>query len=281
MNVLVTGGTGFLGNALINELVQRGDNVTALVRPNSIRLGNIRKFPDVKIVEARLDDDLTLEDNYDVFYHLAWEGERDDYNSQFRNIEATLNCVRIAAKYGCKRFICTGSQAEYGETTQIITEETTVNPVTSYGSAKVAAYYLSKDLARHFNMQHIWVRVFSVYGENDNANTLYSQLSEALRASGKYTLSTDGTHIWNYLHKTDAARALRLLYSPDVREGVYNLASKHSRPLYEYIDIMKLSINPSAAVIFGKQKSNVNLNASTHKLCKAIGEFEEKIFGIY
>ena len=280
MNILVTGGTGFLGNALINELVQHCDNVTALVRPNSIRLGNIRKFPDVKIVEARLDDDLTLEDNYDVFYHLAWEGERDNYNPQFRKIEAPLNCVRIAAKYGCKRFICTGSQAEYGETTQIITEETPVNPVTSYGSAKVAAYYLSKDLARHYNMQYIWVRVFSVYGDNDNANTLYAQLSESLHTSKKYTLSTDGKHIWNYLHKTDAARALRLLYSPNVSEGIYNLASKYSKPLCEYVDIMRQSIDPSAEIIFGNQKSKINLHVSTDKLYKTIGDFEEKIFGV-
>lgn len=281
MNVLVTGGTGFLGSALINELVQHGDNVTALVRPDSIRLNNLKKFSGIKIIQTELHEDFLLDDNnYDIFYHLAWEGERDNYCAQYKNIEIALNCIKYAAKYGCKRFICTGSQAEYGETDQIITEETPVNPVTSYGSAKVAAFYLSRDLARHYHMQYIWVRVFSVYGDNDNANTLYAQLSEAFRTSKKYTLSTDGKHIWNYLHKTDAARALRLLCSPNVGEGIYNLASKYSKPLCEYVDIMRQSIDPSAEIIFGNQKSKINLNVSTDKLYKTIGDFEEKIFGI-
>lgn len=281
MNVIVTGGTGFLGNALVSELIRSGDTVTALVRPNSVRLSRIEKIPGVKIVEARLDEDIILpKDNYDVFYHLAWEGERDNYNSQYKNVKMTLNCLNASAKYGCKRFICTGSQAEYGETDHVITEETPVAPTTSYGAAKAAAYYLSKDLARHYNIEHIWVRVFSVYGENDNANTLYTQLSEALHNSKKYSLSTDGKHMWNFLHETDAARALRLLYAPDVSEGVYNLASKYSRPLCEYVDLMRQSIDPSAEISFGNQKSKINLNASTVKLRKAVGEFEEKTFPV-
>lgn len=79
--------------------------------------------------------------------------------------------------------------------------------------------------------------------------------------------------MWNFLHETDAACALRLLYSPDVSEGIYNLASKHSIPLYEYVDLMRQSIDSSAEITFGTQKSKINLNASTDKLRKAIGEY--------
>lgn len=279
MNVIITGGTGFLGNALVSELIQNGDNVTTIVRPGSKRLNRIKKIAKVKIVETNLYDDIVLpEENYDVFYHLAWEGERDDFKSQYKNIKMTLNCLGTAVKYGCKRFICTGSQAEYGETERVITEKIPLVPTTSYGSAKVAAYYLSKDLARHYNIEHIWVRVFSVYGKNDNANTLYSQLSNALHKSENYILSTDGKHIWNFLHETDAARALRMLCKPEICEGTYNLASKHSLPLYEYVDLMRKNINPSVEIAFGTQKSKINLNASTTKLRRTIGEFEKKVF---
>lgn len=279
MNAIVTGGTGFLGSALVDELIKNGDRVTALVRPNSRRVGNLAKLSGVRIVETDLDENITLkEGSYDVFYHLAWEGERDNFDSQYKNIKMTLNCLSAAAKYGCKRFICTGSQAEYGETHQRITEETNTAPTTAYGSAKVAAYYLSKDLARHLGIQLIWVRVFSVYGENDNPNTLYAQLSKALNHSEEYHMTTDGNHIWNYLHKTDAARALRRLADSCADEGIYNLASKISRPLCEYVDIMRKKVNSPAIITYGNQRSRVNLDVSPDKLCNAIGEFEEIIF---
>lgn len=279
MNVVITGGTGFIGYALIRELIKNGDIVTAIVRLGSDRINRIRNLKGVTIVETNLDNEIILpEDNYDVFYHLAWEGERDDPVEQYLNIKRTLNCIRIAAKYNCNRFICTGSQAEYGETDSIITEETLTNPTTSYGYAKVATYYLSKDLLRHYNISFVWVRVFSVYGDNDNSNTLYSKMMNALKNNEEFVLKTDGNHIWNYLHEDDAARALHLLYNDNVPEGIYNLASKNNNPLFWYINTMKQCTSSSSCIRFGTCESKVNLNVSTKKIRDVIGEFEKSDF---
>lgn len=276
MNVIITGGTGFLGNALVSELVDNGDNVTAIVRPGSKRIDKIKKYPNVRIVETSLDEEIILPDEkYDVFYHLAWEGERDNFDEQYKNVHRSLNCINAAVRFGCRRFICTGSQAEYGETSELITEETPTRPTTSYGSAKVSAYYLTKDIARHYGIEHIWVRVFSVYGDNDNPNTLYSQLLNALRNNEEFKMTTDGKHMWNFLHETDAAHALRLISSNNVNEGIYNLASKISRPLFEYVDIFKSHIDTQCIVKYGDYRSKNNLYTMSEKLRNTIGEYEK------
>ena len=50
----------------------------------------------------------------DVFFHLAWQGGRYDFAAQYGNIADTIGALEAAARLGCHRFICTGSQAEYG-----------------------------------------------------------------------------------------------------------------------------------------------------------------------
>ncbi|MDE6056136.1 MAG: NAD-dependent epimerase/dehydratase family protein, partial [Lachnospiraceae bacterium] len=52
----------------------------------------------------------------------------------------TLNCLKLVVRLKAERFLCTSSQAEYGETTEMITNDTVTNPVTSYGEAKVSTY---------------------------------------------------------------------------------------------------------------------------------------------
>lgn len=279
MNAIVTGGTGFLGKALVRELACKGYVITALVRPNSRRLCNLNDLPCVNVVETTLDSIPSLPcDKYDVFYHLAWGGNRNDSNVQFTNVGITLSCLYTAAKHKCKRFICTGSQAEYGEASELITEEKPVNPITSYGAAKVAAYYLSRDLAVQLGIEHVWTRVFSVYGDHDNSNTLYTQLITALRNGTDYSLSSDGRHTWNYLHETDAARALRRLSEEKINAGIYNVASRESQPLYLYVDALIKKINPSANITYGSVKENTNLNVCVDKLRNTIGEYEQTIF---
>jgi nucleoside-diphosphate-sugar epimerase len=190
----------------------------------------------------------------------------------------TVNCIRLAAKLGCKRFICTGSQAEYGNTTELITEETSLCPTTAYGACKVAAYYLTTDLAKRLEIEHTWARMFSVYGPNDNPNTLVMTLIRDLKSKGEAALSTDGEHIWNYLYEEDAARALRLFGQCEGSNTVYNVTSRDNKPLKEYVEILRNSIDPDFVVYYGNEESNINLNVSSEKLRCDLGEYESTSF---
>jgi nucleoside-diphosphate-sugar epimerase len=233
----------------------------------------------VQIIEADLDNlDRVRGISGDVFYHAAWEGGRNEFAAQYKNVSQAVNCAELAAKLDCKRFVGLGTQAEYGSTTELITEETPLNPTTAYGSCKVASHYLAADLAQRLGVEFVWARVFSVYGANDNANSLIPQLVEALQKSGEFALATDGLHMWNYLHEDDAARVLRLLGTCEAVSGVYNVASRECKPLREYVEAVRQLVNPEAVVRFGESKCDVGLWVSTERLRQVVGEFKEMEF---
>jgi nucleoside-diphosphate-sugar epimerase len=277
---VLTGATGFVGFALLNELIKNGVYVYVLCRPNSRRRARLNGLPGITVIETDLTHAETIDtvQAYDVFYHLAWEGERNNFEQQYKNIGISVNCLKLAAGLGCKRFICTGSQAEYGSTTELITEYTPLMPTTSYGACKTAAFYLTMDLASRISIEHTWVRIFSTYGPNDNPSTLIMNLVRGLRQDGSATLVTNGGHIWNYLYEGDAARALRLLGANEGVTGVYNLASRECKPLKHFVEEARQIVAPNASLTYGHEESAVNLNVSTEKIRRVIGEFENTAF---
>jgi len=279
-NAVVTGATGFLGFALLKELTQNGVFVYALCRRGSQRLSRLIGLRNVKIYELDLNyaDFTERLEECDVFYHLAWEGGRNDFESQYANVIRAVNSLKIASASGCKRFICTGSQAEYGYTDGAITEDTRLKPATAYGACKAAAYYLTADLAGRLGIEHTWARVFSVYGPNDAPHTLVMKLISDLANAGESTTDTDGSHIWNYLYESDAAKALRLLGETQITNTVFNIASRESKPLRAYIEALRANVNPTSVVIYGNEKSAVNLDVFPEKLLCSIGEYEATDF---
>lgn len=274
--VLLTGGTGFLGSWLLKELIDNNVLVYVISRRNSTRRDRLSHFSNVKIIEQDMDEISSLPDmlgdTCDVCYHLAWEGGRNDIYTQAKNITDTVNTVHAAKKIGCKRVIITGSQAEYGLHTQRITEESSTRPITAYGASKLSACHLTRVMAKQIGIGWTWVRVFSLYGPYDHPNTMISY-SVREYASGRAPKFTDADQYWDYLHVTDAAKALFQLGVTNPPDTVYNLAYGHCAPLSEYIKIIHELAAPTIPLEFGGHssvESVVNLNASIDKITAEI-----------
>ena len=175
-----------------------------------------------------------------VFYHLGWSGtfgeQRNDAGMQQKNVEYTLDAVRLAMHLGCTHFIGAGSQAEYGRFEGRLTPDTRTLPENEYGRAKLAAGIRSAELCRELGLRHSWVRVLSVYGPFDGRNTMIMSVIRGL-LSGERVSLTKGEQIWNYLYSGDAARALFMLgaSSLSVQSRTYCLAGEAEGELREYI----------------------------------------------
>ena len=268
-----------MGYSLARELSGNGIHIYAICRENSNNIARLTNLPNITIIKSDLScaESITGLDDCSVFYHLAWDSSNgyDDFTQQYSNVGMTLNCLRLAASIGCKRFVCTGSQAEYGNVEGLITEETPLRPTTAYGACKVAAYYLVSALAKKLNIEYIWLRVFSVYGPNDRPSSLIMWLLREWFAGRDVKLRTNGNHIWNYLYEADAARALHLLGSAEsAANRVYNLAGKQNRILRSYIMDMRKVIPSAPITHYGAERSQVNLDVSVYKLLSDIGEYE-------
>jgi nucleoside-diphosphate-sugar epimerase len=263
---------------MLKELLKNDIFVYVLVRKKSKRRERVDGLSGVKIIEMDMDDIRELPQyirDIDVFYHLAWEGERNNFTMQMKNIEWAVNAMKVAHNIGAKQFICTGSQAEYGIFKHKVDEKSPTNPNTAYGACKLACYNLLKTLAMQLKLPFTWVRVFSVYGEGDNPNTLISYLFKCFKENEIPKLSS-GNQLWDFLYAEDATNALYLL-AKENKTGLYNLAFGESRPLKEFIIEMKDLINPEITLDFNYiyPKSNVELIANVNKI-KTELEWEPK-----
>ena len=102
--LILTGATGMIGSAIVREALKQDYDITYIVRKNSSRIKNIPQDSRVHIIDADISEykNLELKEKYDIFLHLAWYtvGGRDDVDCQLKNVEYTLDAVRLAKRCG-------------------------------------------------------------------------------------------------------------------------------------------------------------------------------------
>lgn len=256
--IIITGPTGSIGLALIKQCIQNNIQVTAVCRPGSGRIQRIPEDERVQVVECPLnrlaDLEEQLDSGYDVFYHFGWDGtfgnSRNNMQGQLTNIQYTLDAVELADKLKCRAFIGAGSQAEYGRVEGLLSAATPVNPENGYGIAKLCAGQMSRILCRQKNIRHIWTRILSIYGPGDGEATMVmSTIGKLLK--GEVPDFTKSEQMWDYLYSEDAAKALFLLGDKGQDGKTYCIGSGQAKPLREYIETIRDSINPEAALGIG------------------------------
>ena len=271
--IVVTGATSMLGLATINEAVKNKVEVLAIVREGSKKLDRLPKNSLIKVLECDIDQfdsidvcNLSIKQlseekewiftsltkacyddyNYDVFYHFAWgntdKNTRNDPVLHEKNIKYALDAVKLAKKLGCKKFMGAGSQAEYGRVEGKLNSLTPINPDTAYGIAKYAAGRLTNLKCKELCIEHIWVRILSVYGIYDGSNTMISYAIKELLA-GKEPEFTKCEQKWDYLFSEDAGRAFFLIGEKGKANKTYCLGNGIARPLADYVKTINKLLN--------------------------------------
>lgn len=280
MRIVVTGATSFIGTAVVKQLLEQRHEVYAVVRPGSSNLGHLleatrlsenprelKKENDIKqtivstnmkIIELDLHRIEDLQIIADVWMHIGWDGagseNRKNRDVQQRNVAQSLAAVRAAAAAGCRRFIFTGSQAEYGLKHDWIHEDSECLPVSEYGKAKVDFSVAAKQLCKLLRMEYIHTRIFSIYGPGDHPWSLVNTCIQTWRQGGTMQFGAC-TQQWNYLYIEDVADAL-CHFLTEGNSGFYNLASKDTRPLRSYIEEMYRLCGRCGTYMYGTRPQN-------------------------
>jgi nucleoside-diphosphate-sugar epimerase len=248
-----------LGSHLVRELLARQHSVVILLRPGT-QLDRLQDcLSRVSIVHGALEDTsellraLQLEP-VDAAFHLAWSGVTAEYQNSTSqvtyNVTRTLELWQVLHKTGCRVFIGVGSQAEYGPHSGVLSEEMPTNPVTAYGSAKLALFILLRQLCLTAGMRFIWMRLFSAYGPADDERHMVPSLIQTLLRREKPSL-TAGEQIWDYLYVTDAVVAMCISMESEAA-GVFNLGSGTPCVLREFIAEVRNCIDPVLPVGLGE-----------------------------
>lgn len=306
MNIVVTGATSFVGTGVVKELLKRGHHVYAVLRMNSSRLDRLLEDDKLPSNLTILEEDLGTLSNLlrriteccDVFLHMGWRGAGSDSRAnehvQKESEADALAAVRIAEKLGCRRFLFTGSQAEYGIHDSLMTEAALCCPTSPYGEAKLAVRYKAEALCRNLGMDYGHARIFSTYGPGDHPWSLISASIQTFLGERVMELS-DCTQKWNFMYIEDAGRALADLaeYQGALLEHgcVYNLAGpmEETRELREFVEVIYDRCGRRGGIKYGVRPPNaegtVNLIPDILKMERVIGwvpnvRFEQGILNI-
>lgn len=275
---VVTGAAGFAGYHVTEKLIEHGYFVYAMVREGSKHNNRLTHFKEdeISLVYADMTEMDTLSEKIsekcDIFIHLAWAGGRNDYSEQTANIDPTITTVEQASKLGCKRIVCIGSQAEYGAVRdEVIKEDRLPNPHCSYGSAKVAALYLSRNKASQLGIEWVWGRIFSLYGKYEPGNRMLPFLVNELKAGSEIKLSSCEQY-WDYLYAADAGEAIVALAEKGVSGEIYNIADGRYKKLKEFVETSKRLLGSNSVINYGDDPNPfVSLQVSVEKIQKDTG----------
>ncbi len=255
--VIVTGANGFVGAALIKELIKNETEVIALGRE-----GNTDNIPQSELVSFysfdlknafEIKEKLTCND-IDTFYHFAWAGVsgelRSDTRLQLDNAQWTVDCLKLSKEIGCKRFIYAGSIMEIETYKALFNNGNKPGAGFIYGAGKLAAHAMCKAVAAQTGVDFISAVITNAYGVGDNSSRM---LNSAIKKciSGEPPKFTAANQNYDFVYIDDAARAFRLIGEKGKPFCEYVIGSSNAGPLKQFLLEMKSEIAPDLDFIFG------------------------------
>lgn len=282
--VLVTGVTGYLGSHIAESLIANNIQVIGLKRKNS-DIWRCKEFKDkiewVDIDEQGLFEDKLKKCSFDTVIHSAWIGveanTRDNWQEQSKNISFLVSLLNCAKTVGVKKFIFLGSQAEYGNISGIISEEQKTEALNAYGSIKLACLEIVKTFCESNDMNWIWLRLFSLFGEKENENWLIPSLIKKITTEVEMDF-TFGEQKYAYLYVKDFTSILNKIINLPIQSGIYNVSSNKTRTIKSLIEDIRNYINRDFILNFGALKYRVNqsmhMEGDMSKLVLQIGILE-------
>ena len=214
MNILITGGTGFLGSRLVKALVKKGHKVTVLSRLKDTRLERLgAKF----VLGSVLDTDAVCcaVRGKDIVYHMAANLDESDPDMYGTNVVGTKNVVDACQKYKVKRMIFSSSIGVLGYTDTPATEQMPYNPSTRYEKSKADA----EKVVRRGEVPFTIMRMTIILG----SNRFWEQIFRA--AEKNYPLIGSGSNFWHIVYVDDAVQALVLALCKKAENQIYNIAN--------------------------------------------------------
>lgn len=280
LNILVTGGAGFIASHIVDALIENGHNVTIIDNLSTGRKENIN--PKAKFYEKDIRDDLSEifeQGKFDIVnHHAAQINVRRSVNDPIYdaqiNILGTLNLLQNCVKFGVKKFMfaSTGG-AVYGEQDYFPADENhKQQPLSPYGISKLAVekyLYFYKEV---HNLRYTILRYANIYGPRQNplgeAGVVCIFLDKIL--SGQQPIiNGNGEQTRDYVYVKDVVKA-NLLTLEEEESDVYNVGTAIETSVNELFQIINSNFNYKIKKVHGPAKPGEQMRSviTSEKLFK-------------
>lgn len=242
MKVLVTGGTGFIGNHVINQLLANKFEVIVL-GSNISKAKNFKWFNNVSFIEHDIENDLTKDCldkilGINKVIHLAW-GKLNNFKD-IDHIETILfsqyKFLKSLIENGNIDLTVSGTCLEYGLVEGPISTKVTTNPIVPYAIAKncLRTFLLQLQKQVYFNLK--WARIFYLYGEGQSQKSILSQLENCVQnGESKFNMS-GGQQIRDYSTVEEVAKQIIDISSVSNITKDFNICSENPIKLIDFIN---------------------------------------------
>ena len=263
-NVLITGGEGFIGSHLRDKLVEDGNKVTVVDRP------------DLDICDDKLFD--VFEDiQPKVVFHFAAQTNVRVSNEQPAedanvNIMGSLNVLDASRKVGVKKIVFASSAAVYGEATIFPTPESVVpNSPSPYGIAKATVESYLAYYSQSFNLSFVALRFANVYGPRQRPIGAVGSFFESILSEKEISIHGNGEQTRDFVFVNDVVKA-SILAAQSSAVGIYNIGTEKETSLRELLKIIEDVTQHKAKIHYEREKSGGQQRSSL-----AIGKAKKEL----
>ncbi len=300
MNILVTGGAGYIGSHVVKELL---DTKHQVITYDNLQKGHQDAVLGGEFVKGDLANKELLAKtfanyNVDAVIHLAADslvGESMEKPSKYyyNNTVNSLNLLEVMLEYNVKNIVFSSTAAVYGEVEEVpITEDLAKEPTNVYGRSKLFFEKMMQDYKQAYGLKFVSLRYFNAsgadesgaIGENHNPEThlIPIVLQKALGQREKLAIfgtdypTRDGTCIRDYIHVSDLAQA-HILAVEALAEGknsaIYNLGNGDGYSVKEVIDTASKVVGERIEAVEGERRAGdpATLIASSKKIQAELG----------
>ncbi len=279
-NLLIVGGTGFLGFHFAKEGIIRGFEVYSLSKnpPNKSRFIKEVKYVNIDIMDKNkignflknLKIDYVINCAGYVDHRMIKDGGENVFDNHF---SVTKNLIYYLNKEYLKSFLYLGSSDEYGENPSPQIEEIRESPISPYSFAKVATCHFLQMLNKTENFPAIIFRLFLVYGPNQNKERFLPQLIKKFLRNEKILISP-GEQIRDFCYVEDVVSAgFIALKKRNIYGEIFNIASGNPIKINYLVSIVQKIIkkgNPIFGGIDYRENESMSLFASIKKAEKLL-----------
>lgn len=266
---LVTGGAGFIGSHLTEELVRRGHRVRVADNLSTGKRRNLDHIPGVELMEGDLADmafAAGVVQGMDFVLHQAAipsvpRSVNDPITSNRANVDATLNVLVAARDAGVKRLVFAGSSSEYGNTPTLPKrEDMPSSPLSPYALQKVVGTEYCRMFTRLYGFETVVIRYFNVFGPRQDPSSPYSGVisvfSTALIEGRQPTIYGDGEQTRDFTYVANVVDGvLRACTAPQAAGEAINVACGTRISLNDLLRVMNTIVGTNLQPLYKEERA--------------------------